>query len=90
MYDYHLSNTFYHFGAPERVNPFRIRGKYYPLFVLLYYINLAMQFSFSGERTQDVDAFLASFEHHVVSIGPITDNEKFSLLVATFYGRAQD
>ena len=49
-----------------------------------------MQFAFSGERTQDVGAFLASFEHHVVSIGRITDNEKLPLLVATFYGRARD
>ena len=49
-----------------------------------------MQFAFSGERTQDAAAFLASFEHHAISIGRITDNEKLPLLVATFYGRARD
>ena len=51
---------------------------------------LAMQFAFSGERTQDVGAFSASFEHHALSIGHITDNEKLPLLVATFYSRARD
>ena len=49
-----------------------------------------MQFAFSGERTQDAGAFLACFEHHAISIGRITDNEKLPLLVATFYGRARD
>ena len=49
-----------------------------------------MQIAFSRDRTQDVAAFLASFENHAISIGRITDNEKLPLLVATFYGRARD
>ena len=49
-----------------------------------------MQFAFFGEKTQDVAAYLASFEHHAILIGRITNNEKFPLLVASFYGRARD
>ena len=51
---------------------------------------MAFQFAFIGDGVQDAEAFLASFEHHAVSIGKVKDIEKLPLLVATFYSRAQE
>ena len=51
---------------------------------------MAFQFAFAGDGVQDAGAFLASFEHHVVSIGKVTDMEKLPLLVTTFYSRARE
>ena len=51
---------------------------------------MAFQFAFAGDGVQDGGAFLASFEHHAVSIGKVNDIEKLPLLVATFYSRARE
>ena len=51
---------------------------------------MAFQFAFAGDGVHDAGAFLASFEHHVVSIGKVTDMEKLPLLVTTFYSRARE
>ena len=50
---------------------------------------MKLYYAFSGEITQDVGACLASFEHHAISIGRVTKNENFPLLVATFYGQME-
>ena len=52
--------------------------------------NMAFQIAFVVDGVQDAGAFLATFEHHAISIGKMKDFEKLPLLVATFNGREKD
>ena len=51
---------------------------------------MTFQFAFAGDGVQDAGACLASFEHHAVLIGKVSDVEKLPLLVATFYSRSRE
>ena len=56
----------------------------------LFLANIAFKIALRGDGVQDVRASLATFEHHVVSVGNMMDIKKLPLFVATFYGRARD
>ena len=51
---------------------------------------MAFQFAFANDGVQDAGAFLDAFEHHAISLGRVSDNEKLPLLVAALCGRASN